>query len=402
MGIGLAVAVLLLVAGEARAGKYAVAQCGWYVGADADWADTHRRRQVPPRRLLRAAGRGRPLRRRPPEEPHPRRPGHRLRHPLRPLALGGAAGHRDHARCAAPGGTRSTTGSSSGSASVTWRRRLRRRSWPPPAPTSTPREFVAGFTPPVPAFEDRLLCARAESKWCSLEPGSWSAPAGADDHGRGRRSRPAPGSRRRHHSPAAGAAAARASSVCRRRRRLRGPLRRDHARRRPRRPDRVPLREGPDRRRVAGDPDAALPDRRLRRRQAIATTSFSDGPHTLSHCATDFAGNVGCAPTAQRRDRQQPAGPSRAAWRSPAARAGAGSTTSTSPGPTPTRGRPARSGAPTGGSPAPPASTPASSSPPARDIAAIPDRFVPGARRSTRLQLWLRDEAGNDAPGLGG
>ena len=26
--------------GEARAGKYAVAQCGWYVGADADWADT--------------------------------------------------------------------------------------------------------------------------------------------------------------------------------------------------------------------------------------------------------------------------------------------------------------------------------------------------------------------------
>ena len=40
MGIGLAVALLLLVAGEARAGKYAVAQCGWYVGADGGWADT--------------------------------------------------------------------------------------------------------------------------------------------------------------------------------------------------------------------------------------------------------------------------------------------------------------------------------------------------------------------------
>jgi len=39
MGIGLAVALLLLAAGEARAGKYAVAQCGWYVGADADWWD---------------------------------------------------------------------------------------------------------------------------------------------------------------------------------------------------------------------------------------------------------------------------------------------------------------------------------------------------------------------------
>ena len=40
MGIGLAVALLLLAAGEAKAGKYEVAQCGWGVGADADWADT--------------------------------------------------------------------------------------------------------------------------------------------------------------------------------------------------------------------------------------------------------------------------------------------------------------------------------------------------------------------------
>jgi len=28
----------------------------------------------------------------------------------------------------------------------------------------------------------------------------------------------------------------------------------------------------------------------------VATTSFSDGPHTLGHCATDFAGNVACVP----------------------------------------------------------------------------------------------------------
>jgi hypothetical protein len=39
----------------------------------------------------------------------------------------------------------------------------------------TPRNFVAGFSPGMPAIEDRLLCARAESSWCSLEPGSWSA-----------------------------------------------------------------------------------------------------------------------------------------------------------------------------------------------------------------------------------
>jgi hypothetical protein len=39
-GIGLALCVVLLMAGEAQAGKYAVAQCGWGIGADADWADT--------------------------------------------------------------------------------------------------------------------------------------------------------------------------------------------------------------------------------------------------------------------------------------------------------------------------------------------------------------------------
>src|SRR4051812_16248061 len=40
MGVLLALSVLLLAAAKASAGKYAVAQCGWYVGADASWADT--------------------------------------------------------------------------------------------------------------------------------------------------------------------------------------------------------------------------------------------------------------------------------------------------------------------------------------------------------------------------
>src|SRR5262245_59194044 len=40
MGIALGVALLLLLAGQARAGKYGVVQCGWYVGADAGWTDT--------------------------------------------------------------------------------------------------------------------------------------------------------------------------------------------------------------------------------------------------------------------------------------------------------------------------------------------------------------------------
>src|SRR3954453_6015417 len=40
LGVLLAMSVLLLAAAKASAGKYQVAQCGWYVGADASWADT--------------------------------------------------------------------------------------------------------------------------------------------------------------------------------------------------------------------------------------------------------------------------------------------------------------------------------------------------------------------------
>ena len=40
------------------------------------------------------------------------------------------------------------------------------------------RDFNIGFGSPVSAFEDRLLCARGEDKWCSLDPGSWSAIRG--------------------------------------------------------------------------------------------------------------------------------------------------------------------------------------------------------------------------------
>jgi hypothetical protein len=40
LGLLLALSTLLLAASKADAGKYAVAQCGWYVGADASWGDT--------------------------------------------------------------------------------------------------------------------------------------------------------------------------------------------------------------------------------------------------------------------------------------------------------------------------------------------------------------------------
>jgi len=169
VGAGLALALL---AGEARAGKYAVAQCGWRVGADADWADTT-----------------------------------------------GGAKFRPDAYCVPPAGVDPFDGvhmksfTRAGSATVSGTRFARWR-WAAPAgagitrvqgtwwhalhdglehrvgvgtaaggfepflrATATdvaPRSFVAGFSTPMPALEDRLLCARAASKWCSLEAGSWS------------------------------------------------------------------------------------------------------------------------------------------------------------------------------------------------------------------------------------
>lgn len=173
MGIGLAVVVLLAAAGEARAGSYRVAQCGWYVGADADWADTT-----------------------------------------------GGAKFRSDAYCQSPTGSDAFAGvhmksfGREGAGTVTGNRFARWRWTAPPGAAITqvrgswwhalhdgmeqrigginwgggfesflaadgtdltPREFNRGFSPPAAAIEDRLLCARAESRWCDLQPGSWSA-----------------------------------------------------------------------------------------------------------------------------------------------------------------------------------------------------------------------------------
>jgi len=172
LGLALALALLLLGAREARAGKYAVAQCGWYVGADASWADT----------------------------------------------TGGAKFHQA-GWCVPPVGqdpfngvhlksfTRENQGTVSGTRFARWRweappgtaisqvrgtwwhalhdgmeHRLGVGTWgggfdafaSASATDTALRDFVAGFNPPQPALESRLLCARAESKWCSLDRGSWT------------------------------------------------------------------------------------------------------------------------------------------------------------------------------------------------------------------------------------
>ena len=261
-----------------RAGKYAVAQCGWYVGADADWADTTGGAKFRPDACCVPPAGADPF-----DGAHLKSftrdgQGDRLRHPLRPLALDGAGRDRHH-----PGARHLVARPARRHRAADRRRqlerRLRRLRRAPRRPTSTPRDFVAGFSPPQPALEDRLLCARAESKWCSLDPGSWSAlraltitveddyAPGAGDRRRPHRRRLAPRRRRASASGAPTSAAGSASA----KRTLDGARVGAH---------RVPLREGADRRRVAGDPDAALPDRRRRRRTRSTPPRFSDGPHS--------------------------------------------------------------------------------------------------------------------------
>ena len=386
MGIGLAVAVLLLVAGEARAGKYEVAQCGWYVGADASWADTT-----------------------------------------------GGAKFRPDAWCVPPAGadpfdgahmkslTRDGQGTVSGTRFARWR-------WEAPAGTGITQVRGTWWHALHDGIEQRLGV------------GSWSGGFDVFAAAGGDRRRPARVRRRLH----AGAAGARGSAALRQggeqvvqpRPRLlvgdagaddHGPGRPGSGRRDRRRPprrrlaprrarasasagadtgagirfgetsvdgarvdlDRVPLRQGADRRRLEGDPDAALPARRLRQRRdrhhPLQRRPPRDPPlrHRLRRQRRLHARRRRSRSTTTRR-------PTPATWPSPAARGGAASTTSTSPGPTPTRARPARSPAPSGGSPARPATTPASSSRPARDLAALPDRFVPGPRRLLPAALAAR------------
>jgi hypothetical protein len=292
MGIGLAVAILLLIAGEARAGKYAVAQCGWYVGADADWADTT-----------------------------------------------GGAKFRSDGYCVPPAGsdpfdgthlkslTRDGQGTVTGTRFARWR-------WTAPSGTGitqvrgtwwhalhdgieqrvgainwgggfepflsaavtdvVPREFVAGFAIPVAAVEDRLLCARAESKWCAVDPGSWSAlraltitiedtavpfAAVAGEIGAGGWRHGSQGADFSAGDPAGGGIRY-------------GETTFDGAR--------VDLTEYPCAKALIGSEWRATQMQpclsSVSGHAVIDTTRFSDGVHSLRHCATDFAGNVGCSP----------------------------------------------------------------------------------------------------------
>ncbi|HEY6729613.1 MAG TPA: hypothetical protein VI039_01155 [Solirubrobacterales bacterium] len=392
LGILLALSVLLLAAAKAEAGKYAVAQCGWYVGADADWADTT-----------------------------------------------GGTKFRADSFCVPPAGadpfdgahlksfTRDGQGTISGTRFARWRwsappgtgiTQVRGSWWhtlhdgieqrlggvagggdfspflTASATDTGPSEFTKGFSPPMAGFEDRLLCARGEAKWCSLERTSWSALraltitvednvspgawiiGGTLTDGGWRR-----GSQWVHVSGYDGGAGVRFSEVG-----LDGV--------------RVGMVEYPcDKVSVGGEWRGT----RMRpcltnvdATQTVATTNFSDGPHLLGHCTTDFAGNVSCAPGVPVLiDNHPPAHPRAVAidggdewrrtndfdlgWENP------------DQGPaSPIAGASWRIVGPAG------YDTGAKYAA-GRDRKALPNLAVPAAG-AYALQLWLRDEAGNEAP----
>ncbi|HMI80808.1 MAG TPA: hypothetical protein VK480_03385, partial [Solirubrobacterales bacterium] len=392
LGVLLALSVLLLGAAEAKAGKYAVAQCGWYVGADASWAETT-----------------------------------------------GGAKFRSDAYCVPPAGADPFAGAHlksltrDGQATVSGTRFARWRWTAPPgtgitqvrgtwwhalhdgfeqrlggvstagafdpfaaaaATDTTPREFTKGFPAPVAAFEDRLLCARGEDKWCSLDAGSWSALRAltitVEDPGapaswfvggellwggwrRGVQSVSVAG-----YDPGAGLRFAETTL--------------DGAR--------IGLTEFACAKASIGGVWRATQMQPCptgaSAAHSVATAGFSDGPHALVTCATDFAANSACAPSQTVLiDNNPPAHPRATAlaagdgwrrvndfdlgWENPdQGRA------------SPIAGAVWRISGPAGYDSGARFAA-------GRDRAALADLTVPAAGAYS-LQLWLRDEAGNEAP----
>jgi hypothetical protein len=173
LGVLLALSVLLLVASEAKAAKYAVAQCGWFVGADADWADTTGGAKFRPDSFCVPAPGADPF------------DGVHMKSLTREGQTSVTGTRFARWRWSAPAGTAGIT-----AVRGTWWHALhdgieQRIGGVSAAGAFAPslsagstdtalRDFSLGFATPVAALEDRLLCARGEDKWCSLDQQSWS------------------------------------------------------------------------------------------------------------------------------------------------------------------------------------------------------------------------------------
>jgi hypothetical protein len=289
MGIALALALLLLAAREATAGNYSVAQCGWYVDADADWADTTGGAKFRSDAWCV-----------PPSGADPFNGVH-----MKSFTKGGStiSGTRfARWRWVAPAGTGITkvTGMWWHTLHDGMEQRIGAGNWSggfdpfavAGATDTTPRSFSAEFSVPQPALEDRLLCARPEDRWCSIEPDSWSAvqamtislfdgytpvpgQAGAELAAGGWRR----GAQRVNYWDTDLGGGVRFSETL-----IDGA--------------RVGLTEYPCAKtmidgewratRMLPCPTGAASE------VTVQTTSFSDGPHALTRCATDFAGNSAC------------------------------------------------------------------------------------------------------------
>jgi hypothetical protein len=291
LGVLLAMSVLLLAAAKASAGKYQVAQCGWYVGADASWADTTGGAKFRSDAYCVTPPGADPF------------DGVHMKSFTRDGQVTVSGTRFARWRWEAPSGTQGLT-----AVRGTWwhalhdgmEQRLGGVNWSgefnyslrATATDTALRDFTIGFNSPIPAFEDRLLCARSEDKSCSLDPGSWSGLRAVtltveDDGAPVSQITGGPlvaGGWRRGNQwvvlgDADGGAGVRYGETF-----VDG--------------NRVGFNEYECNKLQVGGEWRATTMRPCRTNEStthfVDTPAFSDGPHTVSHCTVDFAGNRAC------------------------------------------------------------------------------------------------------------
>jgi hypothetical protein len=238
LGVCLALALLLLAAKEAQAGRYVVSECGWHVDGDAQWADST-----------------------------------------------GGAKFRPDAYCVSPPEAGAFDGV-----------HLKSLTRDGAATNVNPSNFAAGFNPGVPAIEDRLLCAKPESSSCSLDPGSWSS-ARAMTFTLEENTAPAPGiggdllaGGWRRGGQGIGVWAGDTGSGVR----LGETLIDGNRVAATEYPCAMASIDG-ELRGTRMQPCLTG----VSAGEAVDTTNFADRPHGVVHCAVDFAGNRGCTPEHQ-------------------------------------------------------------------------------------------------------